>query len=60
MRFNVSSRGHKMFSRNISNRVDTFSLRNQGRALTMIVDGRGMTGSGFFDSIKKEGRSFFI
>ena len=56
MRFNVSSRGYNMFSRNISYRNDNFSLRNQARSITMVVDERGMTGAGIFDSIKNFGK----
>lgn len=53
MRFDVGSRSGRMFVSRISKRSDTRSMIAQGRSMGLINGGRGMTGSGFFDTLKK-------
>lgn len=52
MRFNVASRSGNMFSRNLSKMCDCHSLMVQGRSVGLVAGGRGMTGSGIFDTLR--------
>lgn len=53
MRFDVGSRSGRMFVSRISKRSDTRSMMSQGRSIGLVNGGRGMTGSGILDSLKR-------
>ena len=52
MRFTVASRAGNMFSSNLSKECDCHSLMTQGRSVGLVAGGRGMTGGGFFDTLR--------
>lgn len=53
MRFDVGSRSGRMFVSRIAKRSDMRSMMAQGRSIGLINGGRGMTGGGFLDTLKK-------